>query len=316
MTSNGARGLFARAIVQSGAYALTEAPLATAEAAGESFATRAGCADQSADCLRALPVSAVLAQENPAGYQPDVDGKVLTESIGTALAAGRFNRVPLINGSNLDEWRLFVALDFDLLGTPVTAASYQNAIQTTLGVPPAVAAVIAARYPLSGYASPDLALGALGTDAIFACSALRVDAAAAQYVPTYTYEFRDENAPERFLPPVSFPYGAAHASEIQYLFDLVQTPVPGQLSPEQQQLSTTMLRYWTNVAERSFPSGFSTPPWPRYESAAPQMRHSTRHARSCEATSPPSIDAHSGAYQANRWGHTNAQFSVKAVLRR
>jgi para-nitrobenzyl esterase len=91
-------------------------------------------------------------------------------------------------------------------------------------------------------------------------------------VPTYTYEFRDENAPERFLPPVSFPYGAAHASEIQYLFDLVQTPVPGQLSPEQQQLSTTMLRYWTNFAERSFPSGFSTPPWPRYESAAPQMQ--------------------------------------------
>jgi para-nitrobenzyl esterase len=272
MTSNDARGLFARAIVQSGAYALTEAPLATAEAAGESFATRAGCADQSADCLRALPVSAVLAQENPAGYQPDVDGKVLTESIGTALAAGRFNRVPLITGSNLDEWRLFVALDFDLLGTPVTAASYQNAIQTTLGVPPAVAAVIAARYPLSGYASPDLALDALGTDAIFACPALRVDAAAAQYVPTYAYEFRNENAPERFLPPVSFPYGAAHASEIQYLFDLVQTPVPGQLSPEQQQLSTTMLRYWTNFAERSFPSGFSTPPRPRYESAAPQMQ--------------------------------------------
>jgi hypothetical protein len=36
--------------------------------------------------------------------------------------------------------------------------------------------------------------------------------------PTFAYEFNDGNAPENFLPPVSFPYGAAHASEIQYLF--------------------------------------------------------------------------------------------------
>ena len=32
-----------------------------------------------------------------------VDGKVLTESIGTALAAGRFARVPILNGINHDE---------------------------------------------------------------------------------------------------------------------------------------------------------------------------------------------------------------------
>ena len=38
-------------------------------------------------------------------------------------------------------------------------------------------------------------------------------------MPTYAYEFNDENAPELFLPPVGFPYGAAHASEIQYLFN-------------------------------------------------------------------------------------------------
>ena len=37
-------------------------------------------------------------------------------------------------------------------------------------------------------------------------------------MPTYAYEFNDENAPELFLPPVGFPYGAAHASELPYLF--------------------------------------------------------------------------------------------------
>ena len=39
-------------------------------------------------------------------------------------------------------------------------------------------------------------------------------------MPTYAYEFNDPNAPQRFLPPLSFPTGAYHASEIQYVFDL------------------------------------------------------------------------------------------------
>ena len=57
LVSPGARGLFQRAIVQSGAFALTQQPLATAEAAGEKFATAVGCADQTAQCLRSAPVS-------------------------------------------------------------------------------------------------------------------------------------------------------------------------------------------------------------------------------------------------------------------
>jgi para-nitrobenzyl esterase len=54
MVSPGARGLFQRAIVQSGTFALNQQPLATAEAAGETFAKNAGCQDQTAACLRAV----------------------------------------------------------------------------------------------------------------------------------------------------------------------------------------------------------------------------------------------------------------------
>src|SRR6202042_3165197 len=56
LVSPGARGLFARAIVESGTYDLTQPTLATAETAGEAFAAKVGCASQSAACLRALPV--------------------------------------------------------------------------------------------------------------------------------------------------------------------------------------------------------------------------------------------------------------------
>ena len=135
LASPGARGLFAKAIVESGAYDLTQAPLATAEAAGEAFATSAGCASQTAACLRSLPVSTILANQTASGYTPDIDGQVLTQSIGTALSSGQFNRVPVIDGTNHDEWRLFVA-ESELEGAPVTAANYQDMIASTLGVTP------------------------------------------------------------------------------------------------------------------------------------------------------------------------------------
>jgi para-nitrobenzyl esterase len=265
-----ARGLFERAIAESGSYNLTQASLASAETAGEAFATKAGCASQTAACLRSLSVSAILASENAAGYTPNINSDVLPESLGTAFATGNFNRVPIINGTNRDEWRLFVALS-ELEGNPVTAANYQSMISSTLGVPAAVAAVIAAKYPLTAFGSPSVALGAVGTDAIFACPALSIDQSVSRFVPTFAYEFNDENAPELFLPPVSFPYGAAHASEIQYLFGLTAA-FPKALSAQQQQLAATMKGYWTKFAKNGFPSSFSAPFWPLFNGLTQQMQ--------------------------------------------
>src|SRR5262249_39552016 len=84
-------------------------------------------------------------------------------------------------------------------------------------------------------------LGAIGTDAIFACNARRASRLLSQYVPTYQYEFNDPNAPMLFLPPVSFPTGAYHASELQYIFSFLETPVPSPgLTTDQAQLSEIM----------------------------------------------------------------------------
>jgi para-nitrobenzyl esterase len=109
LVSSGSRGLFERAIVQSGAFALNQQSLADAEAAGEAFAAKAGCPDQTARCLRSLPVGALV--DNFPGYAIPgvVDGKVLTEPIGAALAAGRFAHVPILDGINHDEEFIFVA---------------------------------------------------------------------------------------------------------------------------------------------------------------------------------------------------------------
>jgi para-nitrobenzyl esterase len=275
-----ARGLFERAIAESGSYNLTQASLASAESAGQAFAAQAGCASQTAACLRSLPVSTILADQNAAGYTPNINSEVLPETLGTAFATGNFNRVPIINGTNRDEWRLFVALS-ELEGNPVTASNYQSMISSTLGVPAAVAAVIAAKYPLTAFPSPSVALGAVGTDAIFACPALTIDQSVSRFVPTSAYEFNDENAPELFLPPVSFPYGAAHASEIQYLMDLTAA-FPQSLSAPQQQLAAAMKGYWTNFAKRGFPSWSGTPFWPFFNNLTQKMQSLTPPAPQTE----------------------------------
>jgi len=263
-----ARGLFAKAIVESGGYAQYPMSLASAEAQGRAFAAKVGCASQTAQCLRKLPVAKILANQNQSGASADIDGLVLTQPLKTALATGRFSRVPVIDGSNHDEWRLFVALaTFE--GDPVAAANYQQTIASTLFISPQLAAIIAAQYPLSAYPSPALAMSAVGTDAIFACPTLLLDQDMSKYTTTYAYEFNDENAPSGYPSP-GFPYAAAHAAELQYLFGL-PAEARGTLSALQQQLATAMQREWTSFAKSGVPAAPGAAPWPRFTPTGQQM---------------------------------------------
>jgi para-nitrobenzyl esterase len=148
-----------------------------------------------------------------------------------------------------------------LAGQPVTADNYVATIAGTFGVPAEAAAGIASVYPLRDYPSPAIAVGALGTDAIFACPALTVNNALSRFVPTFGYEFNDENAPQ-LVPPTSFPHGAAHAYELPYLFRMSDAIV---LSPAQQKLATAMRGLWSGFAA----SGNAN--WPRYNPATQQL---------------------------------------------
>lgn len=268
LASPASHGLFHKAIIESGAYALNTQTLATAETAGTAFATATGCSTQTPECLRALPVTMILANENLAGYTPNIDGEFFPLSLNTALATGQFHHVPVIQGSNHDEWRLFTALDFDLTATGPIAnneAAYEAALATLVG--PA-APLVAGEYPLGVFASADTAFATAGTDLVFACPALGADLSMSQFVPLSTYEFNDEDAPEDFLPPVTFPYAAAHASELQYLFTLPVTVPRPLLNAQQLQLSGAMQRYWTNFAKFGTPNSPSVPAWQSFNPIA------------------------------------------------
>src|SRR5262245_29962164 len=271
LASPTAANLFHKAIVESGAYSLAQPPLAVAEARGAAFATLVGCSDQTAACLRAVPTITLLANQGGTGFVPNLDGNLLPQSISAAFASGEVKHVPVIEGSTHDGWRLFLALNQEFVSGPLTAAQYPAAIASTLGIPAAVVPVFLAEYPLANYPSPSIALGALGTDGIFACNARISAQLLSAHVPTFEYEFNDANAPQLFLPPVSFPYGAYHASELQYLFPLAaEVPAPP-LTAAQEQLSDTMVRYWVEFARTGDPNSSETPVWPEYETATDQV---------------------------------------------
>ena len=274
------RGLFERAIVESGAFALNQMPLSRAETFGQTFAREVGCPDQTADCLRRAPVATLVKAFPDAAIPGVVDGKVLTEPIGSALAAGRFAHVPILNGVNHNEEWIFVAgLHLAVSGgrfvpapTP-TAATYESAIASVLGVPATRASAIAAEYPLSAYRAPVLALSTLVSDANFACPALQVDRWTASHASTFAYEFDDDSAPQLFAGP-SLPPIATHSSEIQYLFDQPNAPFAAPLNSMQQILAHDMRTAWASFAATGDPASTATP-WPQFKSASAVMSLTT-----------------------------------------
>jgi para-nitrobenzyl esterase len=304
LASPGSKGLFNKAMIQSGNYGndrqLSAAQMGAASAAiADTAITAAKTAGVgginceagavTAACLRSLPdpvIRTYLANAISTALPimvPSVDGKVLPKSVKATFAAGENIKVPLVNGTNENEYALYIAINeagrraaasnFDPANTSFSlpAAGYAPTIAgLTAGTGINVNDIIANFYPLANYGSnpatqPSLAASSLATDLGFSCPALRTSQRiATQGSPIYMYEFRDQTA----LPSVgvangnyylSFPQGAAHSYDLQYLYNL------GDLgNAERRELQTAMTRYWSNFAKTGNPNTGGDVPanWP------------------------------------------------------
>lgn len=294
-----ARGLFHKAIIQSGTRSLIQPTLAEAEATGVKVAGALGCpgaGSESAKCLRALSAERITALETSGStkigtqigpnLRPDDFPIALTEG----LREGKFNHVPVMLGGTQDEGRFFTAIDLARgQDKPLTAAAYVARIAATLHVSTAIADRVAAEYPIHDYGRADYALSAIRTDGGPVCKGLVEMGYMSRFVPTYGYEFADKHAPILPLNPKPFPVpqgfqlGAAHLAELQYLFappSWSGTRVSDWLTHDQLRLANEMVAYWTNFAKSGNPNHpiATVAVWPPYTTESGPFMQFYSHA--------------------------------------
>lgn len=256
-----ARGLFHRAIMQSGACRVSLPALdvssstqPSAYSQGVRVIDDAGCAGSSdrKACMRNIDWQTLIDVTQPSigiGREGETFGHVedrfaLPLAPGVALGNGAAEQVPLIVGVNADEMT-------SLLGPalqPATPAAYEALLRQQVG---AIADQVLALYPVSSYATPTLAYADLVDDISFACPARafslkHANAGNRVYRYVYTHVFAQAAA-----------LGAFHGAEIGFVFG----PGAG-FNPAQIELSQKVQRYWTRFATSGDPNGGGDPIWP------------------------------------------------------
>lgn len=281
LASERSRGLFQRAIVQSGVCTLPLPTLETASAQGDRFAAALGCADgregaSALECLRArtpgelraaIPPnpSIFLSEGDWALWRPVVGGSVLTEQVASAFAAGRVNRVPVVLGANRDEGTFFVLAAHEYRAEPLSAELYPERLRIVFG--PELADEIAAQYPLAHFASPAAAIAEAVGDGLVTCPTLAGARSLAPWMPTWLYELDARDLPYPLGPPtlIDLDPGAFHSAELPLVFGV---PEMGDFDPVAAGISEEMRGAWTRFAATGDPNGGALPIWPRLDPSA------------------------------------------------
>jgi para-nitrobenzyl esterase len=266
LVAPGSAGLFRAAIIQSGPCQ-AQATLATAQRTSVDYAASVGCSypAAAAQCLRALPAT-TLAQppwylhigDSDALASPVTGTPVLPVDPVAAIVAGRAARVPVLIGTNQDEFTMFTALRYLRLDRAMTTAEYPRALTDIFG---GGGRAVLAHYPPAHYGGDvSLAYSAAVTDGVFACVADRMADGLRRGAPVYAYEFKDRDAPAPApLRHVPFRVGASHSLELRYLFN-VGGAAP--LNPVQRKLSNQMIDYWSRFVVAGAPNAPGEPSWP------------------------------------------------------
>ena len=255
LTMPASRGLFARAIIQSGACsdALYFTPAAASEQ-GDELASTVGCAgDDVAACLRgksadelvnALKFRRGLLLLPGVWWGPIIDGVELPRLPMAAIRDGDFARVPLIIGTARDEGTLHTAL-YD----SVSPDELSWFVRTTFGE--ATVAPVLARY----VQVPKAALSRIVTDGIFRCNARRVARlVAARGVPVYLYVWT--HALDG--PPFVHALGPTHGIDLNFLFDVTTDGIGPSVG--ERPLVDLVEDAWGSFAANGAPEHG----WPRY----------------------------------------------------
>ena len=288
-----ARGLFSRAIPQSGA-AHNVHTRDTATQVAEHFLDELGVpAGDAARTLRELPPARLLDTHNQTvlklgttlgllPFQPMVDDDSLPRPPLEAVRAGDAAPVALLTGTTRDEWKLFGMLDPGI--AKLDEAGMRARLAHQVADPEALIEAYRGTRPGGAAATPPEIFFAIETDRVFRIPAIRLAEAQSAHQPaTFMYRF------DWATSSMGGALGACHAVELPFVFGLVDRP-EGNLfvggGPGAMPLSERVMGAWLAFAREGDPSHAGLPDgrWPAYR---PDERGTMILGRECACELDP-----------------------------
>lgn len=268
-----ARGLYHRAIVQSGAAIrlrepdraarLTEAVLRTLNLTRDSFQK-----------LQDLPMAQLLAAVDPAQkalgpaphplfdrypFGPVVDGHIVPHHPFDRGAPDVSAHIPLMIGDMKDEMASFLARDDKIWNRTLTEQEMRERVAAVAGTH--VNSVIETYRRLFPAMNPAERLIATLTDSNFRIRSLIVAEQKARQAtaPVYMYSFEWET------PVQGGRLKAPHALDVPFTFDTIDLTNATDRSAAAHTLSATMAETWAAFAHSGVPAHHAIPDWPAYD---------------------------------------------------
>lgn len=258
MSMPAARGLFHRAILQSGASGLVPPTRVDANTLTDTLCAELAVTPRQ---LVELPIEQLIDAQDRVGrtlglgaFFPYVDGVTIPKLPIDAVRAGEGVIVPTLLGSNRDEWALF-----DLF-VPGSTKTVLDQMRKQLGpvLDQLHSKYLAARTDTS---APAAWLDLVG-EVAFRIPMIRLAEGLAPQAPVWMYRF------DWASTAMGGKLGAAHALELPFVWNVVESQFGQMLlgnDPSAGPLAKTMQAAWASFIQGGAPAAEGFPRWPVYE---------------------------------------------------
>jgi len=263
LASPAARGLFHKAIPQSGAADIGMPRERSAKVA-EMLLAKLGVSAEEAVKLPGKAIldaqAAMLAEPRATGalpFGPTADGDLLPRRGIDMVRDGNAKGVPVMTGTTRDEWKLF-SITQRGIGENHLVRFASNLLGEERAQ--AMLKVYSKGEPIDRWNN-------IMTDHTFTLPAIRLLEAQAPHGPTFMYRFDWES------PAMNGALGSCHALELGFMFGTHTVKGAEQffgVGEAATALSNAMMEAWIAFARNGNPTSPSTGPWPRYDTAARQ----------------------------------------------